>query len=297
MWFRGPEATSLSPVPGGAVRVERALDELEAFQVMVNPGDTAAPPFFGLLGLVLGPAATRVAGLVAATVTVYQEAVGGARLATVGASGEAGRRIDAIQYSTGDGPCVRAAATGEELLVEFPATGWEELSRRAVGEGVTCAWSLPVVKNPKGAASLNLYLSTGGDTVWAADNWAAAHALAHDTAKVMSAWTALNDLRTANNNLKVALESRTTIGQAEGILMARQGIGADQAFDILRRTSQRTNRKVRDVAGEIVAAYNRPEGATTSYAAPAGSPATRKPVPAGPGSPAAGGRAPQYVSH
>ena len=54
-------------------------------------------------------------------------------------------------------------------------------------------------------------------------------------------------------SLEKALETRDIIGQAKGILMARQLIDADAAFDVLRRASQRSNTKLRDVASEVVA--------------------------------------------
>ena len=52
------------------------------------------------------------------------------------------------------------------------------------------------------------------------------------------------------------------IGQAKGILMAREVCTPDEAFDILRRGSQRTNRKLRDVAQDLVDvnAANRDDG-------------------------------------
>ena len=55
-----------------------------------------------------------------------------------------------------------------------------------------------------------------------------------------------------DEQMEEALQSRDLIGQAKGILMAREGITADQAFDMLRRASQRLNVKLRDVAGSIV---------------------------------------------
>ncbi len=48
------------------------------------------------------------------------------------------------------------------------------------------------------------------------------------------------------------------IGQAKGIIMARQQVDADEAFEILRRGSQRLNRKLRDVAEELTAGATRP---------------------------------------
>jgi hypothetical protein len=52
--------------------------------------------------------------------------------------------------------------------------------------------------------------------------------------------------------LQEALTSRAVIDQAKGILMAQKGVGAEEAFDILRTTSQSENRKLRDLARELV---------------------------------------------
>jgi AmiR/NasT family two-component response regulator len=62
---------------------------------------------------------------------------------------------------------------------------------------------------------------------------------------------ALMSAELTNRHLREALESRDLIGQAKGILMARQGISADQAFDLLRHNSQQSGRKLKDLAAEI----------------------------------------------
>ena len=51
--------------------------------------------------------------------------------------------------------------------------------------------------------------------------------------------------------LETALSSRHDIGVAQGILMARYGLTADQAFAALRRVSQHRNVKLRDVALDV----------------------------------------------
>jgi AmiR/NasT family two-component response regulator len=51
--------------------------------------------------------------------------------------------------------------------------------------------------------------------------------------------------------LQIALESRDVIGQAKGILMAREHVTADEAFDILRTTSQHLNVKLRELAARV----------------------------------------------
>jgi len=55
-----------------------------------------------------------------------------------------------------------------------------------------------------------------------------------------------------SQQLQQALTSRATIDQAKGMLMAEHGVGGDEAFNILRTTSQRENRKLRELAQELV---------------------------------------------
>ena len=52
--------------------------------------------------------------------------------------------------------------------------------------------------------------------------------------------------------LEVAVDHRTTIGQAQGVLMARLNVDADTAFEYLKRVSSHTNRKLIDIAAEII---------------------------------------------
>ena len=55
------------------------------------------------------------------------------------------------------------------------------------------------------------------------------------------------------HHLREALRTRGVIEQAKGILMAQQRCTADEAFALLVRHSQNHNRKLRDIAAEIVA--------------------------------------------
>jgi AmiR/NasT family two-component response regulator len=60
----------------------------------------------------------------------------------------------------------------------------------------------------------------------------------------------------------VAIVNRTLIGQAEGILMERYKVTAEQAFAMLRDQSQRTNRKLARIAEELTSTgkWDRPPG-------------------------------------
>ena len=56
-----------------------------------------------------------------------------------------------------------------------------------------------------------------------------------------------------SEQLGQAMQSRAVIEQAKGILMARSPhLEADEAFDLLRKASQRENVKLRDIAQRIV---------------------------------------------
>jgi len=74
----------------------------------------------------------------------------------------------------------------------------------------------------------------------------AAHATV--AVRVVQERAALENVR---ENLQLALTSRDVIGQAKGVLMERLRLTPDDAFDVLRRASQRLNVKLRDVAQQL----------------------------------------------
>lgn len=59
-------------------------------------------------------------------------------------------------------------------------------------------------------------------------------------------------------NLTAAANTRDVIGMAKGLLMARSRVSPEEAFDLLRRASQRENIKVRDIARYLVETRGRP---------------------------------------
>lgn len=69
-------------------------------------------------------------------------------------------------------------------------------------------------------------------------------------------------LQTAEDdaNLMVALDGQKLIGQAQGILMERFGVGDTRAFAILKQYSQDHNIKLHQVAAELAATRRLPDG-------------------------------------
>jgi AmiR/NasT family two-component response regulator len=61
-------------------------------------------------------------------------------------------------------------------------------------------------------------------------------------------------------DLRATLETRPVIDQAKGILVGQRHCTPDEAFAMLTEASQRSNRKIRDVAQAIVQAESQREG-------------------------------------
>jgi len=66
-------------------------------------------------------------------------------------------------------------------------------------------------------------------------------------------------LRKQVEQLTEALDRRTTIGQALGMLMERYQIGEDEAFSFLVRCSSHQNRKLYDIAADFVETRELPD--------------------------------------
>jgi len=162
-------------------------------------------------------------------------------------------RADELQRQTGEGPC-RQVLAGEHLVHEddFGADGqWPRFSPDAVRLGfrsmLSCRLSEP--RNDETLGALSLYSSLP----LAFDVPARDIALMFASHASLALAGAEQEVRAAvrEHNLEEALRSRDVIGQAKGILMERDHISAEEAFERLRRVSQHENRKLRIIAEEL----------------------------------------------
>ena len=157
--------------------------------------------------------------------------------------------VDAIQYETGEGPCLEAIKEQETFLTADLAAEdrWPTFSRRATDEtGVHSMLSFRLFVEGDTLGALNLYSSrvdAFDESARAVGAILAAHAAI--------ALTTARD-RDRADTLEHALESNREIGMAMGILMARDLRTSEQAFGALRRASQHLNVKLRDIAAAVV---------------------------------------------
>jgi hypothetical protein len=191
-----------------------------------------------------------------ASVTSFTE--GGPR--AVAASDDWARSLDELQHAEHEGPCLDAARTGLVFRVRSAATEtrWPSYMPRAVALGVGSMVSLAFTSEVKTIGALNLY-SRDVDAFTAEAVSIAEIVAGHASLSTQVAAT-LHHHRALGQQLRTAMDSRATIEQAKGIIMATTGCGPEEAFDLLRQQSQQENRKLRDLAGELTARQQRRSG-------------------------------------
>lgn len=161
--------------------------------------------------------------------------------------------VDEAQYASGNGPCLEAMSAG--IVVDVPDQEvdhrWDAYREAALDLGVKCSLSLPLFVDGSSVGALNLY-------GFGAPHWFTGEARQRADVFAAQASTALtlalrfNDQAERSRQLVEALHSRSVIDQALGILMLEQRCDSQTAFDLLRRRSQSANRKLREVATELV---------------------------------------------
>lgn len=176
--------------------------------------------------------------------------VRGKHFATPAASDAVAPMVAGIEYETGEGPCL--AAIRAEQTVQSPdlsvETRWPQFCARVTAEtkvrSMLC-YRLFLQGDTLGA--LNLY-STEVDAFSGAADRALGEVFAAHAAVAMRAAAEHDHVA----HLERALDSNRRIGAATGIIMCRHDLTEDAAFARLRTVSQRSNRKLRDVADDVV---------------------------------------------
>ncbi len=173
------------------------------------------------------------------------------KASTAVSTGPLATDLDESQYGRGYGPCLHAAATGEtvEIADARTETRWPDYMARAVERGSLSSLSVPLPGSDLRAA-LNIYAREA----WAFDDdaRAAADRFAPYAAVSIVNMHSYQGARDLADNLQAAMQSRSVIEQAKGILIERHKLTPDQAFQALAQASMHSNRKLRDVAEHLV---------------------------------------------
>lgn len=171
---------------------------------------------------------------------------------TVSHVGQMALDADEEQYQRGYGPCMDAGRTGLVLVIDDMRNEqrWPDYASRAVQHGVLSSLSVPLPFQGAVIGALNVYSSTPAtfdhDAVAIGEEVAGFIAVAVNNADAHAEATVLAA------QMQEAMRSRADIEMAKGILMAQNRCSGEEAFTMLNLASQRSNRKLRDIAAAIV---------------------------------------------
>jgi hypothetical protein len=215
----------------------------------------------GTLQRIVDFAQATVVGCDAASISLLT----GNAIATPVCSSPIAFEIDHFQYEFGEGPCLDAITT-VPILYSPDLTDddrWPTFGPMAVSMGMRSLMSCRLSSEVT-LGSLNLYARLP-DAYGTVDRTTAiifaSHAgIALGAAEILADATLSLDteIRRAEN-LEIALTTREVIGQAEGILIERERLTPEQAFDVLRKASQNMNLRLRDLAQYVVDTGEVPE--------------------------------------
>ncbi len=185
-------------------------------------------------------------------VSLVVEGMKGKEIKTVGATSEIAAEVDLVQYEVGEGPCLSSIADQATFKIEDISSDrqWPRFSAAAADKGVKSMLAFVMQISDKSLAALNLFAQKP-------------HAFTREDIRVGALFASQAAFTLANaqtherdqqkaQQLEQALDTRGVISNAVGILMAQEAVNRDDAFGILRNTSQTLNIKLRVIAEGIV---------------------------------------------
>nr|WP_314141556.1 GAF and ANTAR domain-containing protein [uncultured Rhodococcus sp.] len=168
---------------------------------------------------------------------------------TVAASDDIARVVDDIERATGEGPCLDAITSeAAQLESDFRTpTQWPAMARGVLNRTpVRGAMGFRLKVDDRKVGALNLFTDKPG--VFDADSASKAIILTAFTAVAVAA--VMNGQEAST--LRDGLESNREIGKAIGLIMALHDVSGDEAFALLRKSSQDLNVKIADLAATVV---------------------------------------------
>lgn len=163
----------------------------------------------------------------------------GERLVTVAATNDVIAGMDADQYRIGEGPCVSAARFGEGFLIESieNENRWPSFVPLAAKRGIGTVISTPLSIEGRPVGALNIYARASG--AFALSEGRQASSLARAASGILLAHSQKEAAsKVLTSRIASALVARENVVLAQGILMEREGVTAEQAHGILRRMSR-----------------------------------------------------------
>ncbi len=241
---QGPGAQVRPPrrtPPEATIEPQQAFAELGALVVGETP---------------LGEVLKRVAELATACVPGAEEVsvtlLEGDKGRSAAFTGALAASLDERQYAAGFGPCIDAAQSGQVIRIDDTAAEetYPDFAAIAARQGVRSSVSVGMPMPQRIVGGLNVYRFD--DAVLDADAVELLQIFAGYAAIALANHSLYASAVALSTNLQIALQSRAVIEQAKGVLVASLHCTPEEAFQHMVRRSQHANRKLREIATEIV---------------------------------------------
>ena len=189
-------------------------------------------------------------------------------LRVMASSSERSDALDLMQAQNDEGPCFECFHRGTpvssvNLMDEFGR--WPMFAPAAVERGFASVQALPMRARGDTVGALNLFRAEPG-RIWD-DDLPLGQGMADIAAIALLQERSLRESRGLVEQLQGALSSRVVIEQAKGVLAERANISMDASFVRLRSYARANNRRLSEVAGELISGRLMP----TELADPVGS--------------------------
>ncbi|VXB97026.1 GAF domain-containing protein [Arthrobacter sp. 9AX] len=185
--------------------------------------------------------------------------------AAVAGSDSRARLLDEVQNAFNDGPSLSAIENRQCVVVPDVALErrWPRYISAAARQGIHSILAVPLQMEDGARVMLSLYSLR--PRAFDGDDSARAEAFAVHASRAMRLALRITGLQQARDDMAAAMQSRTVIDVATGVLMAQNSCGQDEAFQIMRTASNNANVKLRELAGHITDALSSRQGITTHF--------------------------------
>lgn len=160
--------------------------------------------------------------------------------------------LEAIQESTGRGPCVETLVEDHSVAVTDMLVDerWPDLGSLLASNGVRAVLGVPVRIGGVPIGSLNVYAAE--PRAWDQSDRSALSTIESVVERLLTGAVFSERQEELIGQLQRALEARVTVERAVGIVMASEDADATEAFERIRRVARSARRSVRDVSADVI---------------------------------------------
>jgi len=174
-------------------------------------------------------------------------------LRVMASSSERSDALDLLQTQNEEGPCFECYHRGQPVFsdnLETDAGRWPTFAPMAVQKGLRSVQAIPMRVRGQTVGALNLFRAETGRLD--ERDMPVAQGMADIAAIALLQERVVRESRGVVEQLQGALSSRVVIEQAKGILAERNHVGVDVAFAQLRAYARARNRRLSDIARELI---------------------------------------------